>query len=677
MEKRIPIKNHIQEIQLITHRVIAAIILMCILIILLICRLYYLQLDKHELYTTLSQKNWLDLVPLEPTRGLIYDRNGVLLAENVPVFSLDITPDKIENMPQTLSEISKIIPLSDTDIAQFQKQLKQHRRFDEIPLKLRLTEDEVAKISEAEYRLPGVLVRARLMRHYPYGGSFIHVLGYVGRININELNEIDTSNYSASNYIGKLGIEKYYEDELHGTVGYQQVENDASGEPVRIVSQINPQPGENLYLTIDSKLQLAVEKVMENLRGAVVVIQPSTGQVLAMVSQPTYDPNVFVAGVSADEFKALQDSPDKPLFNRALRGLYPIASTIKPYMALEGLISGVTTTDRTIYDPGYFELENSSRVFFDWKHGGHGTVNLTRAIISSCDTYFFDLALKMGIDRIDDILNQFGFGQLTGVDLDEELPGNVASPAWKKKAKGLGWYPGDTLNSVIGQGFMQATPLQLASAVSTLANRGQRYTPYFLLGEQEPGKTYVQMKPTPMNKIILNNPSYWDVIINAMQQVITSHQGTGFVHFGTGAPYTVAAKTGTAQVFSKKHTKGIDEDQADNQAQLPEHLRNHSLFIAFAPADKPQIAIAVIAENTLTAAGIARKIMDYYFIGPQTLYPPVVPATSTTNTTNTTNTKNPTTQKPLATQPTVKLKAINGDDEEEVDVGQEDDDVTN
>lgn len=620
MYKRIPIKNHLQEIKLITHRAIAALVIMCALIIVLIIRLGYLQLNKHDLYTTLSKKNWLDLVPVEPTRGLIYDRNGVLLAENTPVFSLDVIPDKIENMPQTLSEISKIVPLTDTEIAQFQKQLKQHRRFDEIPLKMRLSEQDVAKFSENQYRFRGVIVKARLIRHYPFGSNFIHVLGYEGRISTQELTEIDTTNYSASNYIGKLGIEKYYEDDLHGTVGYEQVENDASGEAVRVINKIKPVPGENIYLTIDSKLQLAVEKALDGHRGAVIVIQPKTGQILAMVSEPTYDPNIFVAGISNQDFKTLQDSPDKPLYNRVLRGLYPFASTIKPFMALEGLTSQVTDEYRTIYDPGWYELENSSHIFHDWRRHGHGTVNLTKAIVSSCDTYFFDLANKMGISRMDDILTQFGFGQLSGIDLDDELPGNVASPEWKKRVKGASWYPGDTLNSGIGQGFMQVTPLQLAVGVSTLSNRGQHYSPYLLYGEQQPGKNFNLLPPTLLNKIELHDPHDWDVVINAMHDVIISPEGTGYYHFGHDAPYSVGGKTGTAQVYSEKHA---NEDQADDQSKLPEHMRDHSLFIGFAPVENPQIALAVVVENSKLAAGVARKIFDYYLVGPQTLYPPV------------------------------------------------------
>lgn len=611
MRNRTPIKNHLHEIQLVTQRSITALIGMGILITLLIIRLGYLQIIQLDLYSTLSKRNSLDLMPLEPTRGLIYDRNGVLLAENIPVFSLDVIPYKVQNLNKTLAELGKIIPLSDTDIAQFQKQLKQHRRFDEILLKLRLSEEDTARFAENAYRFPGVFVKARLIRHYPLGQSFSHVLGYVGRINQQELNEIDQSNYSATNYIGKLGIEKFYEDELHGKVGYEQAEDDASGEPVRILNQINPVPGKNLVLTIDSALQEAAEKALAGSRGAIVAIQPATGQVLALVSEPSFDPNLFVAGISNQDFQALQQAIDKPLYNRALRGLYPMASTVKPYMALQGLNSGVVSPDDTVFDPGWYQLPNSEHVFHDWRRHGHGTVNITKAIVSSCDTYFYDLARKMGIRRIDEILGQFGFGEPTGIDVEEELAGNVASPETKRKAKGGSWYEGDTIISGIGQGSMQATPLQLAVAVATMANRGAHYTPYLVMATQDPGKAVTPQPTVPPEMIKLTDDKYWKIVIDAMQGVITSPEGTG-KHFGTKVPYTVAAKTGTAQVFSKKHFE-YDEFHVLEKS-LPERLRNHSLFIAFAPAENPQIAVAVVVENSTLASGVARQVMDAYLL---------------------------------------------------------------
>lgn len=617
MPQRIAIKNHLEEIQLISRRCITAGIIMLILIVLLITRLAYLQLFHHALYTTLSQKNWLDLIPLEPTRGLIYDRNGLLLAENIPVYSLNVIPYKINNFPNMLAEIAKIVPLSDDDIAQFQKQLKQHRRFDEITLKLKLTEEEVALFSENLYRFPGAFIKAGLLRHYPYDQHFSHILGYVGRINTSELNDIDVTNYSASNYIGKLGIEKFYEDELHGTVGYEQAETDASGASVRIIKQIKPVPGKNLYLTIDSKLQMAAVDALAGHKGAIVAIQPSTGQILALVSEPNYDPNLFVSGISSKDFQALQQSPDKPLYNRALRGLYPFASTIKPFIALEGLDSGVTSLDFTIYDPGWYKLPTSEHIFHDWQRRGHGTVNLSRAIISSCDTYFFELARKLGIQRINQILEKFGFGNYTGVDIGEELPGLVASPAWKRKLKGAPWYEGDTINSGIGQGYMQVTPLQLATGVATIANRGQRFTPHLLLADQIPGQVMETQDPQPLEPVKLRNDSIWDTIIQAMQGVIISPYGTGY-HFGKIGPYTVAAKTGTAQVYTIR-----SRDENNNiQDKVPEHLRDHSLFIAFAPVEQPKIAIAVIVENSSLAASVARKILDFYLLGTKVEEPP-------------------------------------------------------
>lgn len=606
MYKRVPIKNHHQEVQLIGKRSMLALLGCFFIIGLLIWRLAYLQLYKHDLYTTLSTKNWLDLVPVEPTRGLIYDRNGVMLAENISVFSLDIIPFQARDLAKNLPELQKIIQFSDNDLQQIKKILRQRRRFEEVPLKLRLTEEEVARFTESQHRFPGIFIKARLMRHYPYGEDFSHVLGYVGRINTQELNNIDTINYSASHYIGKMGIEKYYEEELHGTVGYEEVENDASGKPIRVLKEIAGTPGKNIYLTLDSGLQFAAQKALNGKRGAVVAIQPSTGQVLAMVSEPAYNPNAFVQGISQKDFQDLQLAPDKPLYNRALRGLYPLASTIKPYLALEGLQSGIATPEFTIYDPGWFQLSNNSRPFHDWWRPGHGYVDLHKAIVSSCDIYFYDLANKLGIRRMDNMLTAFGFGALTGIDLTDELPGVVASPEWKQKVKGTNWYGGDTIISGIGQGYMQTTPLQLAVATATLANRGARYIPYLLLAEQMPGKPYVLQQPIPTEKIALADDEYWDLVINAMQDVIDSPQGTAY-YYGRHKTYTIAGKTGTAQLASRRNP-----DLRDKQETLPEKLRDHHLFIAFAPIDHPKLALAIVTENSNTTIETARAIFDYY-----------------------------------------------------------------
>lgn len=607
MHKRILIKNHQQEMHLIFKRLMISIFAIFLMVSVLIGRLAVLQIYKRDVYSTLSTQNWLDLVPIEPTRGLIYDRNGTMLAENISVFSLDVIPLQVNDMNKTLAGISKLIAFSDNDLGQFQRQLKQHRRFEEIPLKLRLSEDEVSRFTENQHRFPGVFIKARLMRHYPLGETFSHVLGYVGRINAQELNEIDPINYSASHYIGKDGIEKFYEEELHGKVGYEEVENDASNKPVRILKQIKGTSGKNIYLTLDSGLQLIAQKAMEGYRGAIVAIAPDSGQVLAMVSAPSFDPNAFVTGINQKDFQALQSSQNRPLFNRALRGLYPLASTIKPFLALQGLNLGITTTDYTIVDHGWFQLNENSIPYRDWKRIGHGKVDLNRAIASSCDIYFYELANKMGIRHMDNILTQFGFGAPTGIDLDDEVPGIVASPEWKLTAKGARWYDGDTIISGIGQGAMQSTPLQLAAASATLANRGQRFVPYLLLAEQLPGTPALPQQPIPLDPIKMREDKTWEIIVNAMQNVVTLPQGTAHKIFAETA-YTLAAKTGTAQVVSLRSTR----DEENKQTNLPERLRDHHLFIAFAPVDHPKIALAIVTENNNAVSEIAKTVLDYY-----------------------------------------------------------------
>lgn len=605
MHRRIPIKNHHEEIQLTARRSLLASLVIGVFVMLLIARLAYLQLYKHDVYITLATKNRMDLVPTEPTRGLIYDRNGILLAENIPVYSLDVIPYEVKDMQQTLSEVGKIVTLSDNDLSQFNKQLKQHRRFDEIPLKLKLTEEEVGKFAENQHRFPGVLIKARLIRHYPFGESFSHVLGYVGRINAKELNEIDTTNYSASHYIGKIGIEKHYEDALHGKVGYEEVENDASGKSIRVLKEIQGVPGKNLYLTLDSSLQFVAEQALKGLRGAAVVIEPGTGQVLAMVSQPGYDPNLFVTGISQKDYQELQDSKDQPMYNRALRGLYPPASTLKPFLALKGLETGIINEDTKVYDPGYYDLANGAHRYRDWNRSGHGYVDIHGAILRSCDTFFYSLSDKMGIKNIDKILGDFGFGTPTGIDLTHEAKGVLASPDWKIGSKGTRWYQGDTILSGIGQGYMQSTPLQLAYATAILANRGQKYKPYLLLGSQIPGQAYMPQPPTYAGKIELQDPQNWDIIIEAMEDAVSSPAGTAR-RFGRKNRFSIAAKTGTAQVIAQRFDTYVP------QYDLPERLRDHHLFIAFAPVEDPKIAIAVIVENVNEATVVSRKIVNYY-----------------------------------------------------------------
>lgn len=605
MKSRILIKNHHQEVKLITRRSISILGAMLLLVALLLIRLAYLQLYKHDLYTTLATQNWLDLVPIEPSRGLIYDRNGTLLAENTPIFSLDVMPVKVKNMALTIQKLKQIIPLSNNEIAQFQKQVKQRRRFEEIPIKLRLTEEDVSRFAENQYQFPGVTINARLIRHYPYASHFSHVIGYVGRINAQEMAEIDQVNYSASHYIGKSGIEKYYEEELHGAVGYKEVENDASGKSIRVLKSTKGIPGKNLHLTIDAKLQFAAEAALEGHRGALIAIEPSTGQVLAMASVPSFDPNSFVVGISQADYQVLQQSKDRPLYNRALRGLYAPASTIKPYLAVAALHHNVIHPNDTIYDKGWYQIRNNSHIFHDWKKRGHGVVDLNRAIAHSCDIYFYELGMKLGIKRMSATLSQFGFGSLTGIDLDDELGGILASPEWKQRARGARWYEGDTVNSSIGQGYMQATPLQLATAAATLANRGKRFIPYLLLAEEEPNKPLAKQQPLELDSITLRDEEIWETVINGMKEVVI--QGTART-YGRKHTYTIAAKTGTAQVVSKRG----NPNEEDRQENLPEKWRDHHLFIAFAPSDKPKIAIAAISENSSLAIEAGRAVIDQY-----------------------------------------------------------------
>jgi penicillin-binding protein 2 len=643
--KPIVVKNFTQERALFQRRILAAICFIGLLILLLIVRLFYLQILQHKYFVTLSDRNHLQLLPIEPNRGLIFDRKGVLLAEDIPVFSLDIIPDQVDDLDETVSELQKIIAISDDDIAQFNTITNRQRDFLPASLKVNLTEEEAAKFYLNQYRFPGVTINPHMVRYYPLANATVSAVGYVGRINIKELKQLDATNYSASNFIGKTGIEGYYEKELHGKVGYAQVEIDASGHALRNINYVPPVHGNNIYLTIDSALQQVADQALGDENGAVVAISPKTGEILAMVSHASFDPNIFVKGISHADLKQLHDAQGRPLYNRTIKGRFPIASTIKPYFALAGLDNNVISPDYKYYDHGWFKLPNASHIYHGWdfKLGGHGFLNVTKAIICSSDPFFFNLASLLGINRMADMLTRFGFGQLTGIDVPGELSGVVATPEWKMKAYGMSWYPGDTINAGIGQGFMQATPIELASAVSTIANRGLRFKPHLLLAMQSPNSNLVTQQPTPETPVVLNNPKNWDIVINAMQGVINSTNpwGTGRNSFGINPKYTIAAKTGTGQVYSKH---GGTEDA--NSSKIAKNLRNDSLFIAFAPVDDPKIAIAVVVEHSELAGVVARKVFDYYLIkenkntAPQTAPAQTPPANNSNNNSNkTTNFK--------------------------------------
>lgn len=599
-----PLKNLLRETRLFNQRILIMAIAIIVCSLLLLVRLGQLQIIQGQRYKTLSTQNEVSLIPIAPTRGLIYDRNGILLAKNIPVFSLTITPHKVKHLAKTIQELQQIIPISAENIHQFKRQLRQHRRFEPVPLRLKLNPTEVARFAVNQYRFPGVMVKASLIRQYPFGADLAHVLGYVGRINERDLLHLNASNYSATNFIGKVGLEKFYEPLLHGQVGYEQVETDASGRTVRTLKRIPPQPGANIYLTLDSKLESVAEKALNKHRGAIIALDPNNGEVLAMVSTPSYDPNLFVHGISNKAFHQLATSKEQPLYNRAIRGQYPLASTIKPFISLAALDSKTVTPSYKIYDPGTFKLPNSSHIYRDWKTSGHGWISITRAIIVSCDTYFYNLANLMGINHIASMLNQFGFGQATGLDMGEELTGLVPTPQWKMGYKGHPWYPGDTLISGIGQGYMLTTPIQLAQATAALATRGTRYKPHLLQKIAGSNQLDKIIKPQILPPVNIQHPWVWKTVLHAMQGVIKDHEGTGF-RFGHHAKYSVAAKTGTAQIFSSHHAPHQDSN-------LPKNLRDHSLFIAFAPFNHPRIAIAVVVENSALAPNLARKVIDAY-----------------------------------------------------------------
>lgn len=604
------VKNKAEEQRLFKRRAVVLGGLLSILVLCLVLRLFYLDVIKYHQYQTLSNKNQLNIISLPPTRGLIFDRNGVLLAKNTPVHSLEVIPEQVKSLDDTFLRLKRLLPsISQDDIKQFEKTKYQYRRFESIPLKLKLSDEEVARFAVDQYQYPGVIIKARLMRTYPLGDATAHVLGFVGRINSQELKTLDKTNYSGTNFIGKVGIEKYYESLLHGTVGYQQVEIDASGRTVRTIKKVPAEGGTHLYLSLDSNLQKAAEKSLRGYPGSVVAMDPNNGEILALVSLPSYNPNAFVQGISQKDYHALATSNTQPLYNRAIRGQYPLASTIKPFISLSALDNKIVNLDYRIYDPGWYKLPNNDHLYRDHKRSGHGWVNLQRALVISCDTYFYQLSYLMGIQKMDDILNEFGFGHNTEIDMGEELPGLIPTPEWKRIVKHTAWYTGDTLISGIGQGFMLTTPLQLASATARLALKGKHFRPH-LLRQSKTNNTVSAYQPIESYPLHLKHSDTWTSIIEAMQAVITNREGTGH-RFGRHPPYTIAAKTGTAQVYS------IKQDEDGRSDVIPEYLRDHSLFIGFAPVNHPRIAIAVLIENAPFASKVGREVMDHYLLGRQ------------------------------------------------------------
>lgn len=581
--------------------------LLFILSSILILRLAYLQFDQYKRYATLSLKNQMSITPIAPSRGIIVDRFGIILAKNIPVYVLEIIPERVKNLQLTLESLQQLIPsITNEDLDNFKKSKRQNRSYIPIPLKLKLTQEEVATFASNQYLFPGVSVKARLMRFYPLGEKMAHLIGYVGRLNIKDLQTVNSVNYQATNFIGKTGIEKFYENELHGAVGFQQVETDVSGRTLRTISKQNPTSGNKLALTIDARLQQNAFDALGDKRGAIVIMDVTNGEILAMASSPSFDPNLLVNGMSSNQYLKMSNSSNKPLYNRAVRGLYPPGSTVKPYIAIAGLDKNIITPNTKIYDPGSFSLPGVSHKYRDWKHTGHGIISLKRALTVSCNTYFYQLANRMGIHPIEDILSQFGFGQLTHIDLTEEVSGVLPGPDWKLNTKGTYWYPGDTLITSIGQGYMLSTPIQLASSVASLSQNGRRFKPHLLKESINSNNKKVTINSIEEYPVQLKHKENWGIVKDAMRNVITSKEGTGYKYWHN-APYTIAAKTGTAQVYSGS----LYEKKAYDV--IPENLRDHSLFIGYAPLDKPKIAIAVIIENHWSASLIARKVTDAYF----------------------------------------------------------------
>ena len=582
---------------------------------LLAIRFYFLQIYRYDYYQTLAENNRISIVPITPNRGLISDRNGVILAHNFFVYTLEITPSKVKNLAATIADIAQLVEVSPSDLKRFNKLKSESHNFESVPLRTHLNEIEAAKFAVNRYRFPGIELKSRLFRHYPLGKQGAHLVGYIGRINDKDLTKLAAndvlSNYKGTDHIGKSGIEEHYEAQLHGTTGFQQVEIDADGKAVRILSSKAPTSGSNLILSTDSKLQEIAETAFGERRGALVAIKPSTGEVLAFVSMPTFDSNLFVGGIDVENWKLLNESLDKPLINRPLRGVYPPGSTFKPFAALAGLENGKRKPPFSISDAGYFMLPRSSHRYRDWKPGGHGNVDMRRAITISCDTFFYGLAMELGIERLSSFVRHFGFGKKSGVDIAGEVGGLMPTPEWKMRRFKQPWYMGETVIVGIGQGYTLATPMQLAQATAILANKGVAMRPRLVAAITDAKTGISQATQTVISDKISLDETNLEIVKLGMIDV-TLPGGTA-ASVGANAGYSVAAKTGTAQVI------GMKQNEKYNANLIAERHRDHALFIAYAPAEDPKIALAVIVENGGhggSAAGpIARKVMDYYLLG--------------------------------------------------------------
>ncbi len=639
-QKRTQIRDHRAESALFFRRALVSFIGIAILVGLLLFNLFHIQVEQHQDYQTRSNDNRIKIVPVSPNRGLIYDRNGVILAENRPIYSLEITLEKVSELDQTFADLKQIMGITDEDIANFQKERRRTRRFKSVPILDHLNEKQVALFSVNQHRLPGVEVKAHLKRYYPYGDTLTHVLGYVAKINDRDLKKLDKagklSNYKATRDMGKLGVERYYEDLLHGTSGYQEVEVNSRGRVIRTLKYIPPIPGKDIKINIDIKLQQYVQnllterkidpktgkEIIKHKRGSIVVLDPKDDAILAMVSSPSYDPNLFVRGISSKKYRALLNNPDRPLVNRVTLGIYPPASTVKPLIAVAALTEGVITPNTTRNDPGWWQIPNStSRKFRDWLRWGHGRVNIYKAIEESVDTYFYQVAYDLGIDRLSTWMNKFGYGEYTGIDIHEESRANMPTREWKQTRHKRPWYQGDTIPVGIGQGYWTATPLQIAKATSVLVNSGVVHRPHLLKNIID-DKVEVPAQFEDFPPITGVSPKTWEIAREGMHRVLYGNRGTARKAF-YDTPYQAGGKSGSAQVF------GLAENQKYNADELEEHLRDHALFTAFAPFEKPQVVVAMVLENagggSSNGGSIARKIFDHMLIeSPADISPPLV-----------------------------------------------------
>lgn len=617
MARTLRIKDHWREQHLFTSRLVVSVVIVLGLTGLVVGRLVQLQVGQYEYYSAQSSGNRIRVQPIPPIRGIILDRNGKVLAENTPSYQLEMTPEEVPDMADTLRRLVASGILQEGDLPELKEQIQSRRGFDTVVVAERLSDEELAAFAVQRPHFPGLEIRARLGRSYPYGTAAAHLLGYVGGISADDKKVLDPEAYAGTTHVGKISVERSFEAALHGTSGHEDVVVNVHGRKMQELDRVRSLPGRDVILTIDMDTQLAGDAALQGRRGAAVAIDPNNGEVLALVSTPAFDPNAISAGLSRRAYVSLQEDIDRPLFNRALRGQYPPGSTIKPLVAMAALHYGVVTPERRVGCRGAYSIPGSSHRYRDWKPEGHGAVDLYGAIEQSCDVYFYTVARDLGIERMSGFLADFGLGAATGIDIAGEQGGLVPSPAWKKKAfknpRNQVWFPGETVIAGIGQGYLLVTPLQLAHAAATVAARGKRFQPTLLHGSRDPATGTIEYQaPKPLPPVPDQDPAYWNAVIEGMHGVMQGPRGTARA-VGMAVPFPIAGKSGTAQVFT------VGQNEKYNASQVAERRRDHALFIAFAPLDAPRIAVAVVIENgesgSKAAAPIARAMIEAYLQG--------------------------------------------------------------